>query len=699
MSGFGSSGKLPRSWQAPPATADEGLKLGWLDDATGEGLNWQKSQRVSDVWNSVLQVISGVDDPDDPIPEYCSVVSSHRMKTNIRVLIAGLSNIKPIWGWHAPDAYADYAKMINRTGRALYLAGHWDQTVKRALQWALTGTGFVRPVYRRRMAGHGSGFIDLPVYGLPSVAPVQMPADGDWNNSYAITWLEELPIWMAHGMFPFHQDKLKPTKSMYWYSSQIWQASVQNAAFNQSWFGRGGDAAKTEYYCPIRYTRLNDLSINQTGRTQPMGQLGSSWYYEVPAYGQPIVGQDGQPIMVDGRPKLADENDARLYPRGRMMISSEKCVMYDGPSFNWCPDWDGIPFQLDSWPWEPGGLSPILDGAELEKSLNRIDRGCDDKVRTDLDRTLCYNLEMFVTKKDAEKFDPRRGGERLGVDVSAGEKPFFEPVGENYYQIHEGVFKQRQVLEGALDYLFQTREMVELAKARGLGRGMDNIEAFLAASGPLVRDLCRSMESPLSEIGRQVGYLVYQYMDTSKLLMINGEEGVPLHVFDYDPNSVVPSHMPDEIPADPSAPPTPSRYSRMERARWFIDSVLQFAMVPHSSHEILQMSQILLMLQLKGRGAPVSWATIMAASEGVPDVKIPEGVSEQERSREEQKEELLFAMELKKIIEGAGGNLDQFLAAMKGGGGKKGGRKPSGGASPQMQSKDGGARNTVAESR
>jgi hypothetical protein len=679
--------KVYRSWQAPPAETLESHKLGWLDAATEEGQLWQKAQRSYHDWGKALNIISG-DESVKGLLDYRSQLSGRRLKTNIRVEISGLANIRPIWGWHATKAYTSWAAMLNKTARALYLEGYWDQTLKSALLWAsATGCGFIRPVYRRANAGRGAGSIQLDSYGMPSVCPVQLPSDGDFQNAYAVTLLEELPIWMAHGMFPEFQDDLVPTESRYWYSAEIRTGSQKNAAQKMAnWFGLGRSKSDglSEVYIPIRYTTINDLSLNMTGHTIPMGQPGSSWYYEVPSLGQEISNGNGGS-------KTADMNDARMYPYRRLMISSPKRCMYDGPAFNWHGELDLIPFYLDWWPWEPMGLSQMHDGWELQQALDHIDRGSMEKVRIDLDRPLAYNLDA-VTKKEASSFDPMEPRTRIGFDGSQVDKPFTSPVEDSFFQISETTLKVREILEAQLDYQLQTRELVELAKARALGKNMDDIQALVAASGPLVKDMSRAMEKPLSRIGKQVGSLILQWMDTSRLMQYVGAEGMVSEVFDYEPDSLIPSHMPGEATTEPGTEnKVASKFTRMQRARWF-ESHIKHYLMPHSAHEFQQMTTRLILVQLKKLGLPISDGTIMQACE-VPNVAEPDGGTEQEHWQKEQEEKIVFAARMQEILKSLG-----IDPSMLGGGPHAGGRPSSGKEKPTLKSKDGGSRSTISES-
>ena len=375
-----------------------------------------------------------------------------------------------------------------------------------------------------------------------------------------------------------------------------------------------------------------------------MGEPGASWYYEVPSLGDEIP--DGH-----GGSRKADENDARMYPYRRLMISSEDCVMYDGPAFNWHGQLDLIPFTIDKWPWEPIGFSMVHDGWELQKSIDQVDRGTMDKIAAQLDMPLGYDINA-VDKREAEQFDPMEPRARIGYDGSQVEKPFASPVPPETYRIEPEILSWREQLQSELDYQTQSRDVVELGKAQALGKGMDQLEALISANGPLVKDMSRSMENSLGRVGSQVGWLILQYMPTSRVMQYVGLDGMTPEVFDYRPDSIVPSHMPGEIKHDANQVMIPSKYSIQQRARWFGENV-HFYLMPHSVHEITQMTYRLMLLQLKQRGAPISWATIMQSCE-IPNVAEPSGNTEQEKAQAEKDQEIQNLIRTQVIIKGLG---------------------------------------------
>jgi hypothetical protein len=682
--------EIYRDWQAPSYDATESRKLGWINEACQDGESWNKNQRGFDDWLRSLDIISG-NYSERELLEYRSALTGNRLKINIQTAIAGMSAIRPWGGYQATEAYKKHALMMNQVTRALYLSGFWDQSIKQALQWAAaTCTGYLRPVYRRAFAGQGHGNIELDTFGQPSVLPVQMPANGDLQRAYAVTLLDEKPIWEAHGMFPDFQDRLKPTSSRYWYNAQIRKGAQGNNERRGWWnpFKRKNQPQLANHLIPIRYTTINDLSVNVTDKTIPMGEAGSPWAYDVPGFKQQIPA--GKDLKSNALFREATANDARLYPYRRLIISSEDCVLYDGPAFNWHGELDLIPFCLDRWPWEPMGFSMVHDGYSIQKAINQIDRGTMDKIVADLDRPMAYNMNA-VSKREANQVDLMAPRQRIAFDGDVVDKPFSQIAPDDVYKVSAESLNFRKEQQADLDYILQTRDIVELGKARALGKGMDQLEALQNANGPRVKDMSRGIEMSVCGVAGQTKYLILQYMDTSRLIPYITEAGVET-VFDYDPSSLIPSHMPGEDPGN-GEHPVPSPTTRVQRARWFAQN-LPFTMTPHSAHELHQMSYRLMLLQMKQRGAPVPWCDVMEAND-VPDTQRATGSTSQERFWDEKKRELEHMNELKELAEGIG-----MDPASLGGGApqkKNEGRPPTAQSSPKLQHK-GDGRPVVSES-
>lgn len=690
-----------REWQAPPWGTKDERKLGWLDESVQEGQAWLRSQRGYSDITKAMNTLAGRDTTDSPA-DYRSRLNTNRLKRNVREVVGTLAKLRPLWGYQSDNsAYKSHAEMMNNVTRAWYLEAFADRSIKEALQYAAaTCRGWVRPVYRRGMGGTGRGDLTLLTYGSPCVLPNQLPASGNWQDAYVVHILEEMPVYLAHGMFPTFQDRLLPSSSRYWYANDgVRQASQGN--WLKRAFGLGGarattDTSLSDSLIPVRYSYIIDLSVNTTGAPIPMGEAGASWSYTVPYIGQEIsAGIDipsGKPIT-----RKATETDARMYPYRRLIISTDRVVTYDGPSFDWHGMFPGVSFCMDESPWEPIGFSLVHDGYELNEAIKKIYRGNMDKISSQLDMALAYDYNA-VDKKEADRFDPMQPRARIGFDGSAMDGTPFQPVvPHEVLAVTAESMKMIEMLEAGMDAQMHINDVAALARMRAVG-SMDDIEKVMEANGPTIEDISRSMEPPMRDLGVMVKYGILQNYTTPRIMQYVGVDGITPQVFDYDPTSIVPSHLVGENAA------APSPHSAAERARIFADN-LRFFILPGSLHEYTQMSQKLALIQLKKSGVIMDSQTIAEAF-NVPGYGKIDGSTVIERAAREKEMELEFMARMAAISAGLGLNPPSPASsggappgAPKPNGGAPEGRPPTNSAPAHIVSKDGNARSTISTSK
>lgn len=686
-------------WQVPPAVDKNGNKIaetrliGWCSEAIQEGQAWLKMQRGYGDMRKSLDILSGKGGME--LFDYRSRLKTNRLKRNIREIVGALSDIRPLWGYHSDNvAYLPQAEMMNKVVRATYLQNFFDRDIRKALQYAAaTCTGYLRPVYKIHPTGLGRGDIQLKAYGSPSILPVQMPADNDIQGAYAVTIVDNDPIWIAHAMWPEFQDRIRPTGSSYWYSQEMRVPQAGNL-FRRIW-GKASSSASggTELLCEIRYTYINDLAINMTDHDIPMGELGTSWYYVVPFLGKDIpAGKDSNGFPVT---RKATAKDARLYPRRRLIVHTESTILYDGPSWDWHGRVPLVPFCVDDWPWEGIGFSLVRDGYNQQEGIDEIDRGMMDVNRSRLNVSLAFDTNA-VSKREAQRFDPMEPRARIGFDGSMVDKPFSLAIPAEVLEIPAQIPAFRQHLEETMDHQMGIKDIMGLAKARAGGAG-DDMNKLMEAQGPIVKDISRTMERSMRDLGEMVKYLILQYYDSARVMRIVGQDGITPETFDYDPTSLIPSHMPGE---DPDAT---SIYNKIDRARRFAET-LTFFITPNSLHAITQMSRQLLYLQLYRAQFPIDSRTVAEALD-IPNFgNRPDGNTVHDRWMNEQEEKLEMASRLAHLKNSLPGlQPPPGAPSPMGPGGKQKnpneGRPPSGHAAPQLKSKDGGTRSTITESK
>lgn len=688
-----------KQWQVPPSVVADDSKLGFLNESVEDGMTWLKSQRGYGDFKKALATLSGRS-PTNLTAAYRSQLNPNRLKRDVREVVGTLAKLRPMWGYHSDNkGYKGQAQMFNQVSRAWYLESFADRSIREAIQYAsATCRGWVRPVYRRDMYGTGRGDIKLLTYGAPCVLPNQLPASGDWQSAYIVHILDEMPVAMAHGMFPSKQALLNPSSSRYWYADDgVRKAALGNIM--QRIFGRGTSGAArdslTNSLVPIRYSYVIDLSVNTTGSNGragveiPMGEPGSSWAYTVPFVGQRIpAGRDssGAPLF-----REANENDARLYPTRRLIISSDTAILYDGPSFDWHGMFPGVSFCVDDWPWEPLGFSLVHEGYELNDAIRDVVRGNMDKIKSQLDMSLAFDTTA-VSMSEARRFDPMMPRGRIGFDGSALDgEPFRPVVPPEVLKVTPESMAMIEYLERTMDDQLGVRDAMALAKLRSVG-SMDELEKVIEANGPIIEDISRSMEPPMRDLGVMLKYLIMQYYTTPRVMQIVGVDGVTPEVFDYDPASLIPSHAPGEPPDGPSA------LSPRARARIFADN-LRFFILPNSLHEMSQMTMKLGLIQLKKAGVKIDSQTI-AEAWNIPSYGSFDGNTVLERVQAETEQDLENAARAEQLGVSLGlmpppGTPPPGAATPT----KKPEGRPSTDAKPaSLVSKDGGARSTITTS-
>jgi hypothetical protein len=664
-------------------------RLAYCKEMMETGEQWTQSQTGYKDIPKALDIISGSN--EIKTNEVRSGINTARLKRAMREVIGSLANVRPFWGYTSDsNFYTQWSPIMNKTARGVYLESFFDRSLKGALQFsAITGDGYIWPKYYRDKYGRGKGRIKFDYLGALDVLPVQMPRDNDLQEAYLVTIADFVPVAKAHSMFPMFQDRLKPiAKRRYRGTSTAGRRMTLAERFR---FGSKRDSFQ-ELYCDINYQISLDCSINETGQELHMGQADTSWYYKVPYIGQDIDTRD--PLTGQVYRRSARAEDCYIYPRRRMMIFNDDVLLYDGPYW----DWHGmIPlarFSLDRWAHEGSGQVIMRDGFEYQSAINDLERGAQTVARARLRPAMTYDIGAgaSVNTQTAEGMDPFDPNLRVGVDTSGGsDKPAFGTIlPEEFYQVPEFVFKLLDRHDAGMDHQLGLGQMQAMSKLRA-NIGSDSMEKMLEASGPIVLDISRDMEMPLQQLGEMVKYIILQYMTTARIMNYIGEDGMTPEAFDYDPESLIPSHLPTE--SDKFRSGLPSGTPRIERARHFADN-LHFNITPYSVHEITQTSKKLGLIQLRKAGVWISSQTV-AEAWNIPNYGKTDGNTEIEKFWAEKEVELAHSVRLKAMMEALGGGGQ----GAGGGGGPGAGRPPSMSQSPQLKSKDSGERSTITTSK
>ena len=573
---------LKMNWQVPRFEAPAEERAAWVEEQLGEGEGWLENQRSYKDLARNLKVFDGIIDDGTS-----SSLVTNGLKYDIRKFIETISEVREI-GSYSTDAvqYKGFATMENKVAKGVYIESTFPRQIRKALQFsAVMGRGYIWPKIKTENYGFGERRIVFEPLGLLDVIPVQIPATNDVQDSYAETIYEYMPIAEAHARFPLFQEQLQPISNVD-YKSRV---QCRRADYAQRFRYGAGDARNWgDLYCEIRYTFVRDLRINTTDQRLPMGDPHTSWFYEVPSVGMDIFGgfKGGQPFM-----RKARAEDCRVYPQLRLIITSPSVAipMYDGPAYDWHGIMPTVQYDVDDWAWEPIGRSLVGDVGSIETTKRKLERRMDQVVRTTLNPPMGYNRNE-TGGPSIENFDIFKQDQRVGMDGEP--KKVLQSVLPDEVRVEEVHFK-------FLDFLMKMREqqlgIQDLGNLANLKFNIsgETMDKALEEIGPIAKGIAAGMEAANAKVALQLKTMIIQWYDTGRVIQIIGPDNITQEVFDFDPASMVPSHMPEEmIPMSEGShlwktPEEPSFFSKMDRAKR-LASNLRLISIPSTLLKITQ---------------------------------------------------------------------------------------------------------------
>lgn len=661
-------------YRAPAAGASEDTKVGWLREIVSQGEQWLKQQRPYASIDEALDLI--LSPASEAVPEDMSRLRVPRSKRQIRELVSILSNLRPTAANKTDNTkYYDQAVILNKIDKWWWYNTFADRSFREGFQeTAVTGTGYIGHAWDPDFQGPGRGDIRTDVWGAREVYLINPPRDHDLQRCYAVITISRVPIHLVWAKYPLRAAEIAPD-----HGAKAW--TRKGLDYVQSFMtsplrALSGVAAERESRddifptCDVYEAYIMDLSINTSGHEIPMGKPGTSWAYNVPSFGSNVLtgtrGWEGVPLY-----RKASFDDARLYPLRRRMIATSTVLLEDSSS----PWWHGLVpltrFRFDDWPWEALGFSLIHDVKTIEEDNNHLMRGITDAAMIRLAPPMAAD-ENLVSERLAGKWNPRQPRQMYRLNMSMGD-PIKPILPTNYADLPAYIPVWVQQMEERQDHIMGVRDLVAMAKARQIP-SEGTIEKILEMAGPLAQDMTRNMERGMRDLGEFRRYLNLQFRPVQRRLQILGEAGAVEEDFDWDPGTLVPSHLEGEDPDD-----GPSRFSLVERARKHAGN-FEYYVVPNSMGRLQSMTQKLLLLQLEKTGFPMDpWtkADLFEIDNFGPPPEGADNIIER-------------WIAWQHILAELQGQAEQPAAPTAGRG-----RPPSFQRAPRMQQKDGGTRTTV----
>jgi hypothetical protein len=670
---------------------------GWLSEAKQDGETFLKQQRS---WADIDKGVAIIAGDMQKSLKNMSDIHVPMVKRAVRETVATLANMRPLWAFKTDnDDQHKTETVLNKMLRAWYFNPFVRHSFRSSLQYATgCGLGWASPVWGTHPNGQAD--IVLDVYGPRGVVPYGMSPDNDIQKAYVVTLIRETPLQLAMQDWPLQLDKIVPNRGVASWMKKG-QGRVQrflSPLLNAFGPGSGKDRSDTNPFptVDIYHSYILDASINQTGHVIKMGDPGTRWEYDVPVYGSQIdtgtKDEKGNPLY-----RLATAEDAKMYPLRRRIIWTDLGILKDNTSPWWHGKVPAIPFFTDDWPWDFIGYPMSRDGSSIEKSATRLLRALDDSANVKLDPPLAYD-ENAVSKGLMDRFNPRRTGQRIKINASQNEKPITMPVPAEFYSVDAWVAEMPSKLYEYMNTVLGTRDIQALAKAKQVPSG-DSIEKLAELAGPLIMDMSANMEGSMVQLGEQWKGLAFEFYTMRRRVQVLGDDGVTEQDYDFDPGSMIPSHLSDEMAKikemmilagkNGTKYDVPqSRASVVERGRETLQSFI-FHVTPNSLHQITQITKKMMLMQLWKLQFPLDPWTLAEAMDidnfgtAVQARKLV-GIE----SAEQVPDDVFGRWILWKEI------MNKLAPQPQHGQG----RKPSGQTPPTMQGKEGGQRQTVRES-
>lgn len=567
--------------------------LTWVEERVKEGENIIKDEPAYDEIDQAISYIMG-DQMDRARPAELANCPDNRLKNILNQTVAALTDIHPLFGFKTYNpSFKDQEDVLQKLSQAWWVNTFCDLKLADVIKFAAgVGTGYCEVVWDAS-AGGGTGDIVLHPRDPRDVLPIRPSLTGsvqDWDGVIirAAKSPEELRVRFPDKAARIKADNQPSIVARTWskarkaFSSIITPSAVDVANSNAR------NMPKRVATCDVYTTYLKDRRLHTATEPITMGDPNTTWSYTVYPAGYDKV-PDGLDELSNQKYRTATIQDSKLYPRGRMILSTKTCVLYDGPN----PYWHGMfpiaKLCLDPWPWSLLGLGLVHDIIPIQNALNETLNGILDHVRKLL-RPMIVADKKSVPASVWDRLDTRLPGQKMKTNASAGKGvEFVSPEALPPY-----TFEVLQFLADEMDYHAGTVNLQALSQLNQMP-GENTVEKMQEALSPVLRLKGRLLEYFLREVGEMVKANFFQFYNMPRRVALLGEVGISFSDFDYDPGNLTPAlAQGDEgytTHLDKSRP-------RAERAQWFHKN-FTFSITPNSLLAISQMSRKMMYLQLR----------------------------------------------------------------------------------------------------
>lgn len=514
----------------PQVEANDASLLAWIDSAIRSGLALLKREGA---YQGVGEAIAFLNGSQGSIkPNALSKVTFNRLRKIVYEIVSSMTDVRPIWNYQTyNNKFKPQGDILNKLVRNWWRNSYADRRMQDALMYSCAGgSGYLKVEWNPTLPGGGN--IDLIPLDPRDVVPINPAFNTSVQQWQGVAIRKTISLPNLRQRYPEKFWKYK-SLSKSWFDSKVVGGAMTPQSFevlspvlDRLFSGRDPSASSSDV--DLIHVFVRDDSMNTGLEPVLMGRPGTNWCYQVYPLGSthPITG------------RVVTENDARLYPRGRLIMCTPECILEDIPNPYWHGMFPLIKFTIDPQPWSILGSSLVSDGRSIQESLNEVLRGVEDAVRQWLRRTVVGNSQA-ISKSLLNKLDPRLSGQKILLNPTQGEGVKFI----DGPQLPAYIMEYARFLIDILDDNTGVKGLRELAQMKQMPSA-DTIEKFLDAQSPLLRLRSAQMEQSLAEMAEMVKVMIFQYYDAPRRIQILGDNGVTMEDFDYDPNELTPALTP-----------------------------------------------------------------------------------------------------------------------------------------------------------
>lgn len=506
-------------------------KMGdFLDGCYSEGISRQKTTPEMKAMDEAIDYLAGIQ-WREKLPSYRPKPVSNEVLSNFWETIGLLTDVRPIFHISEigmPGNYSKTSKILNAMVKGWARRDKFNQTLA---FWTMFGMFTTSPaiLYWNRFARGTSGDpsdADISMRHLSPKALMRLGPTrphGIEEDEMDIYRHRETLDWIKRA-YPNMGRMVRPQESMSQYGvEQQVPPNVMPQLFeqlNSGWkriMGGSEQSSVRSKYPEAEVVEfwMNDDSENESRNTIWMGPTKAPWGYWV-------------------------KPGHKLYPRGRLVIRSNKVTLYDEPNPYFHRKKPFVLMGLHSVPWQQYALSVVKPWMDQNDILNQIMSGLLQATKRALSPALM--APKSAIHPDALKaIDAGKPNLKISYNSNAVTGPTWQTppnIGNYPIPIYQEI--KRSIKENS------GTDAVNQALGKKQVPGGDTLEKIQFSKTTPIRFKAGNVETGVNEVGELWTATALQFYDASRRVECLGMDGLTKDDIDDRPGSLIPEGVNSE---------------------------------------------------------------------------------------------------------------------------------------------------------